>query len=162
MAAHNIYTTNDQQLAWRRDKVLDMLIKGNSQRAISRELKLDEGTISRDVQHLRQRAKDDMKQYVEELLPLEFQKAQDSINELKTMAWRVLAKPEADQDLRLRLQTIVVLKDLTLAGMQMLDDGVVVRDSVIRRAKGELNDISTESKEAESRSTAAANRQRLF
>jgi IS30 family transposase len=43
---------------WRRNKVQEFLIQGYSQWDIANNLKVDQSTISRDMDYLRQQAKD--------------------------------------------------------------------------------------------------------
>jgi transcriptional regulator len=62
------------QVEWRRNKVLELLSKGDSQSDIAKTLQVDLSTISKDVYHLRQQAKDNIKRYIDERLPEEYEK----------------------------------------------------------------------------------------
>jgi transcriptional regulator len=53
------------QVEWRRNKVQEMLSKGDSQSEIAKTLRVDLSIISRDVYFLRQQAKDNIKRYIE-------------------------------------------------------------------------------------------------
>ena len=59
-----------QQLEWRRAKVLELMIKGETnQSEIARILQVDRSTLCRDVDYLRQQAKENIARYVDERLP---------------------------------------------------------------------------------------------
>ena len=62
------------QVEWRRNKVLELLSKGDSQSDIAKTLQVDLSVISRDVYFLRQQAKTNIKRYVDERLPEEYEK----------------------------------------------------------------------------------------
>ena len=52
------------QVEWRRNKVLELLSKGDSQSDIAKTLQVDLSIISRDVYFLRQQAKSNIKRYI--------------------------------------------------------------------------------------------------
>lgn len=68
---------------WRRNKELELSSQGRSQPQIARILQVGLGTVNRDLQHLRQEAKENIRKYVDERLPLEYQKC---LVELKHLA----------------------------------------------------------------------------
>ena len=57
-----------QKIQWRRDKVQEQASKGHSQRKILHILQTGIGTVNRDLQYLRQQAKDNIKKYIDERL----------------------------------------------------------------------------------------------
>ena len=62
-------------MQWRRDKVMELLSKGESnQSEISRILQISQPTINRDITYLRQQAKHNIKRYIDERLPEEYEK----------------------------------------------------------------------------------------
>lgn len=65
-----------RQVEWRRIKVLEMMSKGETnQSEIAKILRVDRSTICRDVDHVRQQAKENITRYVDERasdLPTEF------------------------------------------------------------------------------------------
>jgi Trp operon repressor len=64
----------DQQVEWRRDKVQELCSKGYSQREISQILHIGLATVNRDISHLRNQAKTNIKKYIDERLPEEYEK----------------------------------------------------------------------------------------
>jgi DNA-binding transcriptional regulator LsrR (DeoR family) len=59
---------------WRRDKVQELCSKGYSQREISQVLQIGLATVNRDITYLRQQAKTNIKKYIDERLPEEYEK----------------------------------------------------------------------------------------
>jgi Trp operon repressor len=64
----------DQQVQWRRDKVQELCSKGYSQREISEVLQIGLAAVNRDISHLRNQAKTNIKKYIDERLPEEYEK----------------------------------------------------------------------------------------
>jgi hypothetical protein len=68
------YQNQDQerQVEWRRDKVQELCSKGYSQREISQTLQV--GLAHRDISYLRNQSKTNIKKYIDERLPEEYEK----------------------------------------------------------------------------------------
>ena len=58
---------------WRRSKVLELSSQGRSQPEIARILQISQPTVNRDLQYLRQEAKENIRRYIDEKLPFEYQ-----------------------------------------------------------------------------------------
>ena len=55
-----------QQIEWRRAKVMELLSKGEcNQCEIARMLQVDRSSISRDIAHIREQSKDNIKRYID-------------------------------------------------------------------------------------------------
>jgi DeoR/GlpR family transcriptional regulator of sugar metabolism len=64
-----------QIIEWRRTKVMELLSKGESnQSEIARVLQVDKSIICRDIAYLRQQSKENIKRYIDERLPEEYEK----------------------------------------------------------------------------------------
>lgn len=64
-----------EQLQWRRDKVLELAADGYSEREIATQLKLtSDTTVHRDLVFLKQQAKEHIRKYIDERVPFEYQK----------------------------------------------------------------------------------------
>ena len=70
----------EQQVQWRRDKVQDLCSKGYSQREISQTLQVGLATVNRDISYLRSQAKSNIKRYIDERLPEEYEKCLVGLN----------------------------------------------------------------------------------
>jgi hypothetical protein len=75
------------QVEWRRAKVLEMLSKGDSQSDIAKVLQVDLCIISRDIFHLSEQAKHNIKRYTNERLPEEYEKCLVGLNATTKEAW---------------------------------------------------------------------------
>jgi hypothetical protein len=82
------------QVEWRRNKVLELLSKGDSQSDIAKTLQVDISIISRDVYFLIQQAKSNIKQYIDERLPEEYEKCLVGLNAITKEAWNTAANTE--------------------------------------------------------------------
>jgi hypothetical protein len=77
-----------QQLEWRRAKVLELMSKGETnQSEIARILQVDRSIGCRDVAYLRQQAKENITKYVDERLPEEYEKCLVGLNSILKEAW---------------------------------------------------------------------------
>jgi predicted transcriptional regulator len=77
----------EQQMQWRRDKVQELCSKGYSQREISQTLQVGVATVNRDISYLRNQAKTDIKRYIDERLPEEYEKCLVGLNAITREAW---------------------------------------------------------------------------
>ena len=78
-----------QQLEWRRAKVLELMSKGETnQSEIARILKVDRSIVCRDVAYLRQQARENITRYIDEGLPEEYEKCLIGLNSILKEAAR--------------------------------------------------------------------------
>ncbi|PWU82045.1 MAG: hypothetical protein DLM72_03780 [Candidatus Nitrosopolaris wilkensis] len=70
------------KIEWRRSKVMELLVKGYNHYEIAKELQISRPTISRDTEWLRNQAKEELRQYVEEKLPEEHSRCLRGVNEV--------------------------------------------------------------------------------
>jgi Trp operon repressor len=78
----------EQQVQWRRDKVQEICSKGYSQREISQTLQVGLATVNRDISYLRNQAKTNIKSYIDERLPEEYEKCLVGLNAITKEAWK--------------------------------------------------------------------------
>src|ERR671929_1022840 len=77
-----------QIIEWRRAKVMELVSKGESnQSEIARTLQISIGTVNRDLSILRQQAKHNIKKYIDERLPEEYEKCLVGLNAITKEAW---------------------------------------------------------------------------
>lgn len=67
-------SSETERLHWRRNKVLELSSEGRSQPQIAKILQVGLATVNRDLQYLRQEAKENIRRYIDDKLPLEYQK----------------------------------------------------------------------------------------
>jgi Trp operon repressor len=71
---------NQEQVQWRRDKVQELCSKGYSQREISHILQIGLASVNRDILYLRNQAKTNIRKYIDERLPEEYEKCLVGLN----------------------------------------------------------------------------------
>ncbi|MFL6454422.1 MAG: hypothetical protein ACJ71L_10545 [Nitrososphaeraceae archaeon] len=84
-----------QQIQWRRDKVQELCSKGYSQREISQILQVGLVTVNRDIFYLRSQAKANIKRYIDERLPEEYEKCIVGLTAITKEAWNTAQQTEA-------------------------------------------------------------------
>jgi DeoR/GlpR family transcriptional regulator of sugar metabolism len=84
-----------QIIEWRRTKVMELLSKGESnQSEIARVLQVDKSIICRDIAYLRQQSKENIKRYIDERLPEEYEKCLVGLNAITKEAWNTAQSTE--------------------------------------------------------------------
>lgn len=89
---------NPQQIEWRRLQVSELSSKGYHQSDIGRKLQIDKSIISRDVAHLRIQAKENIKNYINERLPVEYEKCLVGITSIMKEAWNTSERTEDNRE----------------------------------------------------------------
>jgi hypothetical protein len=117
-----------QQVDWRRDRVLELSSQGYSQSDISTVLQMDKSVISRDIAHLRHRARENLKRHIHQTIPEEYQKACNTLNQVLRMTWAIVSKTE---DEKTRLQALVLINDVNKYRTELVTNGVIVNDALL-------------------------------
>ena len=99
-------STEAERLQWRRNKVLELSSQGRSQPEIARTLQVGLGTVNRDLQYLRQEAKENIHRYIDEKLPFEYQKCLTGLEAILGKTWDIANNEDSSE--RDRLQAISV------------------------------------------------------
>ena len=81
-----------QQIDWRRAKVLELSSQGYSQIEIATNLQMDKSVICRDIAYLRQQAQDNLKLHIQDKLPEEYQNCMAGINQVLKICWDIVNK----------------------------------------------------------------------
>src|SRR5919108_4076332 len=137
------------QVEWRRAKVLELLSKGDSQSEIAKTLQVDLSIISRDVYFLRQQAKYNIKRYIDERLPEEYEKCLVGLTAITKEAWNTAANTE---DKKEKIQALSLAKECYSMKLDLLTNATVVDDAIRfvsekSKEKGESTHSSNEDKE---------------
>src|SRR5919198_271321 len=116
------------QVEWRRDKVQELCSKGYSQREISQVLQIGLATVNRDISYLRNQAKTNIKKYIDDRLPEEYEKCLVGLNAITREAWNAAQNTE---DRREKIQALSLAKECYSMKLDLLTNATVV-DGVIR------------------------------
>jgi hypothetical protein len=117
----------NQQVQWRRDKVQELCSKGYSQREISQTLQVGLATVNRDISYLRNQAKTNIKRYIDERLPEEYEKCLVGLTAITKEAWNTTATTE---DKREKIQALSLAKDCYSMKLDLLTNANVVDDAI--------------------------------
>src|ERR671923_792521 len=115
------------QVEWRRGKVLELLSKGDSQSEIAKVLQVDLSIISRDVYFLRQQAKYNIKRYIDERLPEEYEKCLVGLTAITKEAWNTAQQTE---DKREKIQALSLAKECYSTKLDLLTNATVADDAI--------------------------------
>jgi hypothetical protein len=115
------------QLQWRRDKVQELCSKGYSQREISQTLQVGLATVNRDIAYLRQQSKENIKRYIDERLPEEYEKCLLGLNAITKEAWNTTANTE---DKREKIHALALAKECYSMKLDLLTNATVVDDAI--------------------------------
>jgi hypothetical protein len=74
-------------IEWHRNKVQELLVKGYNHYEIASTLKISRPTITKDIQYLRQCAKQNIKRYINERLLEEYEKCLLGLTAILREAW---------------------------------------------------------------------------
>jgi hypothetical protein len=116
-----------QSIQWRRDKVQELSSQGNSQREIAKILQVGTGTINRDLSFLRQQAKDNIRRYIDERLPEEYEKCLVGLTAILREAWNTSQQAE---DRREKIQALSLAKECYSMKLDLLTNATVVDDAI--------------------------------
>jgi hypothetical protein len=121
-------TKMQQQIEWRRAKVMEMLSKGeNNQAEIARILQVDKSIICRDIAYLKQQSKENIKRYIDERLPEEYEKCLVGLTAITREAWNTAASTE---DKREKIQALSLAKECYSMKLDLLTNATVVDDAI--------------------------------
>ena len=82
------------RIDWRRNKVQELSNQGHSQREIAQILQVSNGTVNRDLSYLRQQAKSNIRRYIDERLPEEYEKCMVGLTAILREAWNTSQQAE--------------------------------------------------------------------
>jgi hypothetical protein len=117
----------NSNLEWRRNKVQELASQGYNQSEISRILQISQPTINRDLSYLRQQAKSNIKQYIDERLPEEYEKCLVGLNAITKEAWNTANNTE---DKREKIQALSLAKECYSMKLDLLTNATVVDDAI--------------------------------
>jgi hypothetical protein len=137
-----------QQIQWRRDKVQELCSKGYSQREVSQVLQVGLSKVNRDISYLRSQAKTNIKKYIDERLPEEYEKCLVRLNAITKEAWNTAANTE---DKREKIHALSLAKECYSMKMDLLTNATLVDNAVrfvSQKPKGNMDptDVSNEDK----------------
>src|ERR671934_201104 len=117
----------EQQIQWRRDKVQELCSKGYSQREISQTLQVGLATVNRDISYLRNQSKTNIKRYIDEKLPEEYEKCLVGLTAITKEAWNTA---QSSEDKKEKIQALSLAKECYSMKLDLLTNATVVDDAI--------------------------------
>jgi hypothetical protein len=117
-----------QQLEWRRERVLALLAEDHSQNEIASILQVSPASISKDVAYIKDQSRLLLRIHLKETFPLEYQQALVNLKNLRREAREMLRKPETDERVKARL--FIVIKDITESIMNLVLKSDAIDDDI--------------------------------
>jgi predicted transcriptional regulator len=124
---NNLSSSVNSGLEWRRSKVQELASQGYNQSEISRILQISQPTINRDIAFLRQQAKDNIKTYIDERLPEEYERCFVGLTAILREAWNTANQSE---DRREKIQAFSLAKECYSMKLDLLTNATVIDDAI--------------------------------
>jgi Trp repressor protein len=124
---HLTSETKQQQLEWRRAQVLELASEGFSQREIASKLQVDVAAINRDIQFLKQQAKESLQKHIHETVPEEYQKCMIG---MKRNLIQTLEIAETAADPKVKLQARDIANDCYKYIMDLCSNAGIVSEAI--------------------------------
>jgi hypothetical protein len=139
---HLTLETKQQEMEWRRSKVLELSSQGYSEREISEILKINDTAVHRVLVYLRHQAQENLQHHVHETVPEEYQKCMMG---MKRNLKQTLETAEASSDPRIKLEARRIANDCYRYIMDLCTNGVIVTDA-IKYVQGKMDHLNTAEK----------------
>jgi predicted transcriptional regulator len=137
----------NSNIEWRRSKVHELASQGYNQSEISKILQISQPTINRDITYLRQQAKSNIKRYIDERLPEEYEKCLVGLTSILKEAW---STSEQTEDKREKIQALSLAKECYSMKLDLLTNATVVDDAirfVSQKPKGNIDSTDVSNKD---------------
>lgn len=115
-------------LVWRRNKVMELSSQGHSQPEIARVLQISQPTVNRDLQYLRQEAKENITKYIDEKIPEEYEKTLCGLNCILRDAWTISQASESER--MEKIKALNLAKDCYAMKLDLLTNATMVDDAI--------------------------------
>jgi transposase len=132
------------RLQWRRSQTLLLSSKGHSQREIAQTLQVSNGTVNSDLSHLRKAAKDNIRSYIDEKIPWEYEKCLTALEGISKKAWEI---SESTENIREKLQALSLAKECVTTKLDLITNSTIIGEAVsfVEKSKEKLKQLSNNS-----------------
>jgi hypothetical protein len=107
---------------------LELSSQGRSQPQIATILQVGLGTVNRDLQYLRQEAKENIRRYIDDKLPLEYHKCLVGLDSILAKTWDIANNDQSQE--RDRLQAVSIGMQAYGMKIDLLTNATVVERAV--------------------------------
>ena len=112
---------------WRRCKIVELNSQGYNQSEIARIMQISVATVNRDISYLRQQSKENIRKYVDERLPEEYEKCLVGLTSILREAWNTA---QQTTDKREKIQALSLAKECYSMKLDLLTNATVVDDAI--------------------------------
>jgi hypothetical protein len=119
-----------ENIELRRGKVLELSAQGYSVTKIAQMLGVSHPLISLDLQCLREQAKENIRVYIDEKLPSEYEKCLVSLNTILNEAFIMSNSYTNKEDATKKIQALSLAKDCLAQRLDLLTNISVVKDAI--------------------------------
>jgi predicted transcriptional regulator len=117
----------NSNIEWRRSKVQELASQGYNQSEISKMLQISQPTINRDIAYLRRQAKENIKTYIDERLPEEYERCLVGLTAITKEAWNTVNNTE---DKREKIEALSLAKECYSMKLDLLTNATIVDDAI--------------------------------
>src|SRR5918994_2728766 len=134
---------------WRRNKVQQLLVRGYSQWDVAEELQIDQSTVSRDIQYLKQKAQENLQKHIQEKLPEEYQRCLTGMNQVLKLSWDIANKLKNGNG-NDNGQSLSLINDCYKYIMDLTTNGVIITDAIkfVQTSREKLMSAKEDDKES--------------
>lgn len=132
-----------QQIEWRRCQVFELSSKGNNQSEIANILHVNKSIISRDVAYLRDQSKHNIRKYIDEKLPEEYEKCLVGLSAVLKEAWNTA---QNSQNNREKIQALSLAKDCYSMKLELLTNATIIDDAINFITSNSKEDVTEKAK----------------
>ena len=124
--------------------VLQLTSQGPTQREIAQTLQVSNGTVNLDLSHLRKAAKENIRSYIDEKIPWEYEKCLTALEGINKKAWEI---SESTENTREKLQALSLAKECVTTKLDLITNSTIIGEAVsfIERSKERLKQLSNNS-----------------
>ncbi|MGB8035107.1 MAG: hypothetical protein WCF03_14935, partial [Nitrososphaeraceae archaeon] len=120
-------TKLERQIQWRRSKVAELDSQRHRQPEMASILQVSIGTVNRDLSYLRQQAKSNIRRYIDERLPEEYEKCLVGLTAILREAWTTSQQTDESRE---KIQALSLAKECYSIKLELLTDATVVDDAI--------------------------------
>jgi predicted transcriptional regulator len=131
------------RIDWRRNKIQELSSQGHSQREIAQILQVSNGTVNKDLSYLRRQAKSNIRRYIDERLPEEYEKCLVGLTAILREAWSTSQQAE---DRREKILALSLAKECYSMKLDLLTNATVVDDAIRFVSESEKSKTKIQSK----------------
>jgi hypothetical protein len=133
-----------QQIEWRRGRVLELSSQGRTEREIATMLQVGKTTVDRDLVYLRRQSQENLRFHIQERLPEQYQKCMNGLNQVLKIGWNIVQSDSSSA--ANRLQALALVNDSYKYIMDLTTNGVVVTDA-IKYVQGKMDHLNNQEKD---------------